>query len=101
MNNNKKKELWDFPHHLKQPPYQESHANLRGAREVELVAQRWSKDEVVDVCRDSMKCMEHRKGKCTLWFMLYTKDKKLYTGTSDGEVSRVTDLLGAYTEVLF
>lgn len=41
-----------FTHHLKQPPQQEAHTNLRRAREVELVAQGGSKDKVVHVWRE-------------------------------------------------
>lgn len=40
------------PHHLKQPPQQETLANLGRARKIELVAQSRSKDKVIHVWRD-------------------------------------------------
>lgn len=39
-----------FTHHLTQPPQQEAHSDVRGAREVELVAQSRREDEIVHVC---------------------------------------------------
>lgn len=38
-----------FPHHLTQPPQQEAHTDIWGAREVELVAQRRRKDKIIHV----------------------------------------------------
>lgn len=37
------------PHHLKQPPQQETRADLGRAWKVELVAQSWCEDKVVHV----------------------------------------------------
>lgn len=49
---NTKNSLKLAAHHLKQPPQQETLANLGRARKIELVAQSWSKDKVVHVWRD-------------------------------------------------
>lgn len=40
-------------HHLTQPPQQEAHTDVWGAREVELVAQSRREDEIVHVCGES------------------------------------------------
>lgn len=41
-----------FTHHLEQPPQEETHTDLRRAREVELIAESWRKDKVIYVYRD-------------------------------------------------
>lgn len=38
-----------FTHHLTQPPQQEAHTDVWGAREVELVAQSRRKDKIIHV----------------------------------------------------
>lgn len=38
-----------FTHHLTQPPQQEAHTDIWGAREVELVAQSRRKDKIIHV----------------------------------------------------
>lgn len=38
-----------FTHHLTQPPQQEAHTDIWGAREVKLVAQSRRKDKIIHV----------------------------------------------------
>lgn len=91
-----------FPHHLKQSPQQETHANIRRAGEVELVAQSWSKDKVVHVYRDGedakIKHIKQRQWNMveTLSIKLHKNTRRVYLGTSDGEVARVTHLTVAF-----
>lgn len=102
-----------FPHHLKQSPQQETHADVRRAREVEFIAQSRSKDKIVHVYEDGEVVSETASTKyvtqwntwkrgCGTLILLHINQvsNKMCSSTSDGEVARVTHFTVVSTEVL-
>lgn len=65
-----------FTHHLTQPPQQEAHADIRGAREVELVAQSGREDEIIHVWRRS-DAQGGEKNKCFFIIQFILFDAKM------------------------
>lgn len=110
----KKTHSYDIsPHHLTQSPQQETHADVRRAREVEFVAQSRSKDKVVHVYGDgevvsvtvSTKYVTQwntwKRGLGTLILLHINQvSNEMCPSTSDGEVARVTHLTVPSTQVL-